>query len=320
MGEFELIRRYFQFSTAEGDLLELGVGDDCALLNIPPNNQLAVTCDTLVAGVHFPADGPAGLIAHRALRVNLSDLAAMGAEPLGFFLALTLPECDDPWLASFSEGLAFDAARFNCPLMGGDTTRGPLSMTLTALGATPRGQALKRAGAREGERIFVTGCLGDARAGLLCIEEGRASSDLVDRYWQPTPQLTAGILLRNYASAALDISDGLLQDVGHIASASGLEAVIFAEQLPLSKSLLALVGHDKARLWGLSAGDDYELCFSVPAPRVAAMAQALSAAGISVTEIGQMRRPTHSGRAVRCIDAQGRDMIFEAEGYDHFAC
>lgn len=319
MGEFELIRRFFQFSKADSDVLELGIGDDCALLNIPPNRQLAVTCDTLVAGIHFLTEGPAELIARRALRVNLSDLAAMGAEPLGFFLALTLPDSDETWLAAFSEGLASDAARFNCPLMGGDTTRGPLSMTLTVLGTIPRGQAIKRAGASEGDHIFVTGCLGDARAGLLSLDEGGTSADLVDCYWRPTPQLTAGILLRDYASAALDISDGLLQDVGHIALASGLEATIYADQLPLSESLLTLVGRDKAQLWGLSAGDDYELCFTVPTRRCAPMAQALAAAGIAVTEIGQMRRAVNLDGAVRCIDSQGRDMILEVEGYDHFA-
>ncbi|MCK9563954.1 MAG: thiamine-phosphate kinase, partial [Bacteroidales bacterium] len=234
VAEFDLIRRYFSGIGASPHLV-LGVGDDCAIIAPPAGSQLVITTDTLVAGVHFPHDCDAGALARRALRVNLSDLAAMGADVLGIQLALTLPRGDADWLASFSAGLAADCEAFACPLMGGDTTRGPLAVTVTALGTVPAGQALLRSGAGVGDQLYVTGSVGDARAALEVMDErGEGGGDLADRYWLPQPRLTAGALLRGLASAALDVSDGLVQDAGHIASASGLGCRIEVNSLPLS--------------------------------------------------------------------------------------
>lgn len=183
LNEFELIRRYFRFSEPVIGSGDLGVGDDCALLAVPAGEQLAVSTDTLVSGVHFPADAPPDLLAKRALRVNLSDLAAMGAEPLGFQLALTLPEVDTTWLAAFSAALGEDALLFQCPLLGGDTTRGGLALTLTVLGRVPRNGALLRSRAQAGDLIYVTGTLGDSAAGLYCLETGQDNDYLLNRYW-----------------------------------------------------------------------------------------------------------------------------------------
>src|SRR5690606_9849738 len=227
--EFDLIRRFFTVIGGAGPHIALGVGDDGALLDQAPGCQLAISTDTLVEGVHFPVACDPEALAGRALRVNLSDLAAMGAEPLGFQLALTLPSADEVWLAAFSRGLARDAGLFGCPLMGGDTTRGPLAITVTVIGTLPAGAALRRGGAGAGDLLYVTGTLGDARGALDVPREAH----LAARYWRPEPRLAAGRLLRQFASAALDVSDGLAQDAGHIAAASGLGCRIEADRLPL---------------------------------------------------------------------------------------
>jgi len=318
MNEFELIRRYFRFAALPGGDLALGVGDDCALFNLPPGEQLAVTTDTFVSGVHFVADGDAFLIGRRALRANLSDIAAMGATPLGFQLAIALPEFNEQWLERFSAGLADDALRFACPLSGGDTTRGPLTITVTLLGAVRAGEALCRNGAREGDLVYVTGTLGDSSGGLYCLQQqGVADGYLSERYWLPEPRLAVGSALRGLASAALDISDGLVQDLGHIAQASGLNAVIECNALPLSSQLIAAVGEEQARRWALSGGEDYELCFTVPPERRATVEQALADLGVGVTAIGRM---TGKGTGVvRCVDGMGNPVLIERGGYDHFA-
>lgn len=316
LGEFDLINRYFAGLGAPTSALALGIGDDCALLSPASGDQLAVSTDTQVAGVHFPAGAEPDLIARRCLRVNLSDLAAMGASPLAFQLALTLPETDEHWLAAFSAGLARDAAGFACPLSGGDTTRGPLSVTITALGAVATGEALRRDGARAGDRIYVTGTLGDARGALevLTAPPSEANDYLLQRYWLPRPQLAAGMELRGIASAAIDISDGLLQDLGHITTASGLGAVIEVESLPLSPALVELAGDSRAREWALTGGDDYELCFTVPPGHEQAMRAAMAAAEVAVTPIGRLV----SEPGVRCLDASGRDIAVTGRGYSHF--
>ncbi len=314
MNEFELIRTYFHFSAAE-ESIPLGVGDDCALVDIPPDRQLAITTDTLVSGVHFPADGDPGLIARRALRVNLSDLAAMGARPLGFQLALTLPELDSDWVADFSRGLALDARDFDCPLLGGDTTRGPLAITITALGTVPRHRALLRSGARAGDLVYVTGSLGDGAGGLHCLAD--AGDDyLVNRYWLPQPRLEVGQALIGIASAAVDVSDGLVQDLGHIAAASGLAARLQSELLPIAPQLLARGG--EARAWALGGGDDYELCFTVPPSLISAMEFALVDCGIAVTRVGQMLAASGGATGVHCVDASGNPLEPGVRGYDHF--
>lgn len=322
MNEFELIRRYFHFSAGQAaetmaGAVDLGVGDDCALLSLPPGEQLAVTTDTLVSGVHFTADGNPSLIARRALRVNLSDLAAMGAEPLGFQLALTLPNLDTVWLAAFSAGLAEDARQFNCPLIGGDTTKGPLAITITLLGSVPKGQALTRAGASVGDLLFVTGTLGDSAAGLACLQAGKDDGFLLQRYWLPEPRLTAGHCLRGLATAALDISDGLLQDIAHIARASGLSARIHANQLPLSTALRQSASREQSQAWALCGGDDYELCFTLAPKNRAEMLARLGRLGIAASCIGEM---VPAGLTpVDCLDDDGKPIALAQGGYDHFA-
>lgn len=309
--EFDLIRRFFTGIGGDSPRIALGVGDDCALLDPSPGAHLAISTDTLVEGVHFPAACDPEALAGRALRVNLSDLAAMGAEPLGFQLALTLPSADEAWLAAFSRGLARDAGEFRCPLIGGDTTRGPLAITLTVLGSVPVGTALRRGGARAGDLLYVTGTLGDARGAL---DMPGSEGYLAERYWRPEPRLVAGRLLREFASAALDVSDGLAQDAGHIAAASGLGCRIETDRLPLSAALVAAFGRALATRHALAGGDDYELCFSVPPARADAMEAALAAAGEPVTRIGAVV----SGAGVACVDGDGHPVTLERSGYAHF--
>lgn len=309
--EFELIRRYFTRSAA-GDVL-LGVGDDAALLQPPPGEVLAVTVDTLVAGRHFPLDTPPAAIGHKALAVNLSDLAAMGAAPRWFLLALTLPQADEAFLAEFARGLLALADSAGIALVGGDTTRGPLAVSITALGSVPAGQALRRSGARPGDNIYVSGTVGDAGLGLrlaLTPEQVRLSPEAAafvrQRLDRPVPRLALGQALRGLATACLDVSDGLAQDLGHILAASGVGAVLDAACLPLSPALRGLPPEEAWRL-ALSSGDDYELCFTCPPDAV------LPDAGVPVTRIGVVTED--SGLRVR---AGGRDFPVPVPGFQHF--
>lgn len=268
LGEFDLIRRYFtNLGAAEG--VALGVGDDGAVLDIPPGHQLVSVMDTLVAGVHFPEDTTPFDIGYRALAVNLSDLAAMGAEPRWFTLALTLPKADETWLTGFAAGLRSLAERFGIALVGGDTTRGPLTITVQAEGLVPIGQALRRSGARPGDGIYVTGTLGDAAAGLA-LHQGSLQTDgdtaefLRSRFFRPEPRVQTGLALRGMATACIDVSDGLLQDLGHVLAASGVGARLELDRLPLSAALRQSADQRACEL-ALSGGDDYELCFTLPA-------------------------------------------------------
>lgn len=317
VGEFDLIRRYFQRS-ADAQGVELGIGDDCALLSVPAGQQLAVSMDTLVADVHFPAGADPELIAERALRVNLSDLAAMGAKPLWFTLGLTLPSSDDHWLERFSRGLFAAADEFNCALVGGDTTRGPLSLTLQVHGAVDAHLALRRSGAGVGDLVCVTGCLGDGAAALALIQDslwagGDASAYLLDRFYRPRPQLAEGQLLLGLASAALDISDGLVADLGHICQRSGVGAVIDIERLPLSAAVTANVEHDKATAWALAGGDDYQLCFTVPQAKRSALQSLIDGDQLQASVIGEVVE----GVGVVCRE-NGVAVNFDATGYNHF--
>lgn len=317
MGEFELIRRYFASAAcaAGGEAVALGIGDDCALLAPKAGEQLAISTDTLVAGVHFPAVCDAFLLGQRALAVSASDLAAMGASPIGFTLALTLPEADPAWLEGFARGLNLKAQECAMALIGGDTTRGPLSMTITVFGAVPAGQAITRAGARPGDLLCVGGALGEA-GGALPLVLGELSADpaiakpLLARYWSPQPQLAFGQALRGMASAALDISDGLLADCGHIARASGVALVIEAERLPASAPLEALLGAERARQLKLGAGDDYVLAFTLPPEHL----PVLSANWPQLCVVGRVE----AGSGVRVLDAQGADITPRQGGYLHF--
>src|SRR5471032_886101 len=248
MGEFELIRNYFAAALCAqaGEGVALGIGDDCALLTLPPGEQLAVSTDTLVAGVHFPDVCDPFLLGQRVLGVSTSDLAAMGATPLAFTLALTLPAFDADWLNAFAQGLNLMAQGCSLRLVGGDTTRGPLSVTVTVFGRVPVGQALTRSGAQVGDLLCVGGELGNA-AGALPLVLGQRTAEpaiaepLLDHYWSPKPQLALGQFLRNKATSALDISDGLLADCGHIAAASSVRLQVEREALPLSSALLAFL-------------------------------------------------------------------------------
>jgi thiamine-monophosphate kinase len=321
LGEFALIRQYFS-SLGHASGVVLGVGDDAAVLDVPQGEQLVVTVDTLVAGVHFPWDASPGDIAHRSLRVNLSDIAAMGAQPRWFTLALTLPEANEVWLQQFSQALSEDAAFFGCALVGGDTTSGPLSITIQLFGTVPTGQALTRSGAYAGDHIYVTGSLGEGAAALSLFDVGNPvlidSDDerdiLLQRFYRPKPRLLDGLHLRELASAALDISDGLMADLGHIAESSGLGANIYFEQLPVAPWLKLLSEPSVIAGWVLAGGDDYELCFTVPQANRQVVDELVAQGEISACCIGQMTPE----KGVRCFDKHGTLMRVEASGYQHF--
>ena len=318
LNEFALIRQYFT-GLGEGRGVALGVGDDCALLDVPAGQQLAVTVDTLVAGVHFPDGAAPGDIARRALRVNLSDLAAMGAEPRWFTLALTLPAAEEPWLEAFAAALAEDAQQFQCALVGGDTTAGPLALSIQMMGLAPPGQALTRAGARAGDDVYVTGSLGEGAAALQlfapeCAFPEAVTRQLHERFYRPMPRLREGVLLRPLASAAIDISDGLLADLGHIGESSGLGAEIDLSRLPLAPWLSAVTSTEQLQHWAINGGDDYELCFTAPTESRAQL-QALIASGeLAATRIGCMTPEL----GVRCLDAKRRPVTVDSAGYQHF--
>lgn len=266
--EFSLIARYFS-AFGRGEAVELGVGDDCAILSLHPGERLATSVDTVVQGVHFPDFTLPEDTAYRAVAAAASDLAAMGARPLGMTLALTLPEADALFLHSFSQGLGQAVSDFTLPLVGGDTTRGPLTVTVQVLGALPNHQALLRGGTQVGDALYVSGTLGDAAAGLALLRGEWHSDDfseefLEGRFNRPTPRLLLGQQLLGLATAAIDISDGLLADAGHIAAASGVCLRIDPDRLPLSPALLSHPDREQTLRWALSGGDDYELCFTLP--------------------------------------------------------
>ncbi|AAO54237.1 thiamine-phosphate kinase [Pseudomonas syringae pv. tomato] len=317
MGEFELIRNYFAAAPCAqaGEEVVLGIGDDCALLALPPGEQLAISTDTLVADVHFPAVCDPFLLGQRALAVSASDLAAMGARPVAFTLALTLPHVDADWLQRFAHGLSLMAQGCSLRLIGGDTTRGPLSLTLTVFGAVPSGLALTRSGARVGDLLCVGGALGDGAAALPLVlnqrsAEASIAEPLLARYWSPQPQLALGQALRGKATSALDISDGLLADCGHIARASGVRLLIERDGLPMSPHLLALFDLQAAQQAALSGGDDYVLAFTLPPEHLAGLLDA----GWPVHVIGRVE----AGNDVVLIDHAGADITPDTRGYQHF--
>ena len=324
VGEFELIRKYFarpELSGAEGKYADglVGIGDDCALLTVPPDRQLAQSMDTLVESVHFPIKADPFQLGYRALAVNLSDLAAMGAEPHSFTLGLTLPRADEPWLKRFSDGLARLAQQHHMALVGGDTTKGPLTISLQVQGLVPEGQAMMRSGAQPGDLICVTGSLGDAAGALSFVLSGEKLGTcrrdsvryLLTRYWFPTPRIYAGQWLREKgATAALDISDGLLGDLGHILQASHVGAQIDPEIIPRSATLNRQYDKQRAIKFALTGGDDYELCFTIP-PSVASSLPAILPDGCRVTCIGQI-----NDDAGVISDTSGKPM--KIESYAHF--
>jgi thiamine-monophosphate kinase len=319
LGEFALIDRYFRACGARRADVLIGVGDDAALLRVPGDAELVAATDTLVAGVHFPHDSPAASIGHRALAVNLSDLAAMGARPAWALLALTLPEVKEGWLAEFATGLGDLALSHEVQLVGGDTTRGPLCITVQLLGFTPRGSALTRSGGRAGDALFVSGTPGDAAAGLA-LAQGRMSAPadvsryLRERFELPTPRVALGERLREFASACIDCSDGLFADAAKLAQASGTGVEIHYAALPVSELLERAAGAERARELALTGGDDYELCFSVAEKNVGSLMQELPPQRWGYSRIGVLR---DSPGAVLLRD--GSVMQFSHSGYQHFS-
>ncbi|EBN7776235.1 thiamine-phosphate kinase [Salmonella enterica] len=320
-GEFSLIARYFDRVRSTRLDVETGIGDDCALLNIPEKQTLAISTDTLVAGNHFLPDIDPADLAYKALAVNLSDLAAMGADPAWLTLAITLPEVDEPWLEAFSDSLFELLNYYDMQLIGGDTTRGPLSMTLGIHGYIPAGRALKRAGAKPGDWIYITGTPGDSAAGLavlqnrLLVSEETDAHYFIKRHLRPTPRILHGQALRDIASAAIDISDGLISDLGHIVKASGCGAKVDVDALPKSAAMMRHVDAGQALRWTLSGGEDYELCFTVPELNRSALDVAIGQLGVPFTCIGQMSADVEGLSFVR----DGMPVTFDWKGYDHFA-
>lgn len=318
--EFELIGKYFAKLGAQRSDVRIGVGDDGAVLMPPASRELVVVTDTLVEGVHFPVGSPATSIGHRAFAVNLSDIAAMGAEPAWALLALSLPRPDEEWLAGFARAAGDLCRRHNVALVGGDTTRGPLTITVTLMGIVPIGVALERKGGQPGDAVFVTGSPGDAAAGLaleqkrLHVADPMSAQILRDRFLFPTPRCEVGLGLRGLASACIDVSDGLGGDLEKLCAASGCGAEVDAASLPVSESLLAAVGRESAREYALTGGDDYELLFTVPLARLGAMTQAIQRGLGPVTRIGSLV----AGSGVR-VTSRGGVMQFSQAGFDHFA-
>lgn len=314
-GEFELIARCFR-PLAAGREGALGLTDDAALIDIPAGRRLVVTADALVAGVHFFPDDPPDLIARKMLRVNLSDLAAMGATPLAYVMTCCFPATiDETWLAGFAEGLAQDQREFDIALMGGDTTAtpGPLTLSLTAMGSVATGQELRRSTARPGDLVAVSGSIGDAALGLAVlrgrIPKGEGTEALISRYHLPQPRIALGQRLAGRATACMDISDGLAGDLAHICEASGLGAVIEAARVPLSAQARAIVARDPKWLTTvLTGGDDYELLFTLPPARESELA------GLPVTVIGRME----AGSGVKVVDSTGNPLALGVGGYRHF--
>ncbi|WNN45355.1 MULTISPECIES: thiamine-phosphate kinase [Winslowiella] len=320
-GEFELIARYFNRVTSSRRDVEKGIGDDCALLNVAEKQTLAISTDTLVEGIHFLRDIHPADLGYKALAVNLSDLAAMGADPAWLTLAITLPEVDESWLKAFSDSLFELLDYYDMQLIGGDTTRGPRSLTLGIHGLVPVGRALKRSGARPGDWIYVTGTLGDSAAGLALLQhhiriaDPAACEALIKRHLRPMPRVLQGQALRDLASSAIDISDGLMSDLGHILKASDCGARINLDALPLSPVLVDNIEMQQALRWALTGGEDYELCFTVPEINRGALDVALGHHGVPYTCIGQIA-PVSEG--VKLME-QGKAVEFDLKGFDHFA-
>lgn len=319
MGEFELIGELLAPLATDPGAFKLQ--DDASVIEAPPGHEAVITKDVMVAGVHFLGDADPARLAQKLLRVNLSDLAAMGADPKGYWLGLQLTKGSaEGWLRSFVEGLAADQEEFGISLMGGDTvsTPGPIALSLTAWGTVPKGAALRRNGAKTGDRIFVSGTIGDGMLGLKAARGELAGLDpadvqsLQDRLECPSPRMDLGKVLRGVASAAIDVSDGLAADAGHIAAASGTALEIDAGKVPLSEAAGRAIAAGHATLEDLlSGGDDYELLFTVPAAEADSLSGQLG--GIGITEIGEVT----AGRGVT-FTRQGQQMVLRARGYDHF--
>jgi thiamine-monophosphate kinase len=319
MKEFELIKHFFTKQAVKRKDVKLGIGDDCAVLAPIENQNIVVTTDTLVAGVHFPHQTDARAIGHKAVAVNLSDIAAMGAKPSWLSLAITLPEVNEAWINSFCEGVFELCDFYNVELIGGDTTQGPLSITITAQGITPQDSYLKRSGAKAGDWLYVTGELGDAALALQHITgkvdiEAQSFSLIRTKLDYPKPRVLAGQMLREYASSAIDLSDGLIADLGHICQASNVGANLILDALPLSTIMRDSLLNDDAIKLALSGGDDYELLFTVSEDNKVGMETAMSHAGTPVTCIGQLNA-SHTITTT----LNNKPISINTDGFEHFA-
>ncbi|MGR8934881.1 MAG: thiamine-phosphate kinase [Gammaproteobacteria bacterium] len=314
LSEFGLIERFFNRPAYKTAYTRLGVGDDCALLSVPSGYELAITTDTMVENVHFFAGTEPEALGHKLLAVNLSDLASMGAEPIAATLAFTLPRVDEAWLAAFSRGFWSLADRYGVDLIGGDTTQGPLTLNVQALGLVPAGKALRRNSARPGDYIYVTGPLGDAGLGLKIMQGYRCEDQdgALQRFHRPEPRVEAGLAIAAYANACIDISDGLASDLGHILRHSDVGAVIDWNSLPLSAALSSYIKTSGNWTLPLLAGDDYELCFTVPDGKRLALENTLAMLKLSC--IGRI----DALPGLR-LHKDGKTMPFDAKGYEHFA-
>ncbi len=305
--EFSIIDKYFKTISEPGGDVVLGPGDDCAILRVPAGMELCVSTDTLISGVHFPANAPAMVVANRTVGSNLSDLAAMGAQPTAFLLALTVPEINEPWIQDFSAQLKYLTERFAVPLIGGNMSKGPMSLTMTVMGVIPAGQAIRRDTAQTGDDIYVSGQIGVAGIGLEHFLLRRVSP-AVASYTSPEPRLALGMALRGLASAMVDVSDGLAADVAHLLEASGkggdvaLDLVPYLTRTPKPKEMIAAV----------TAGDDYELCFTAAVDRRDEVAAISSQLGLPLTRIGRVT----DGEVRLLVDEE--QIVITRNGYDHF--
>lgn len=313
--EFDLIDRYFRSSDLPDDVT-LGVGDDAALLNIPEGEQLVVTVDTLISGVHFPVHTSPEDIGHKALAVNLSDLAAMGAEPKWITLALSLPEADEAWIAAFAKGFTQLAARHGVSLVGGDTTRGPLSITVQAMGWVNNGMALLRSGATPGDAVYVSGSIGAAGLALSMLHDSQAQipDGLIARLNRPEPRIELGSALHNMANACIDVSDGVIADLGHILESSVVGAELQLADMPYSDEVSQWIGAGNNPVLPLSWGDDYELLFTASPDHEEELQQLSESLELPITRIGTVTEQA----GLRIKSAEGEIINVPASGYDHF--
>jgi len=318
LSEFELIKRYFDKTEPCRSDVILGIGDDCALLQPPVGQQLAVSTDTLVSGIHFFPDVDPEALGHKALAVNLSDLAAMGARPAWVTLAITLPQADEAWLVAFSQGFSHLAREHQLQLVGGDTTRGPLSITVQVMGFVDPQGSLRRDAAVIGDSVYVTGTIGDAALALQQLQSGNTqiSQPLLEQLLKPQPRVGFGCAATSYARCAIDISDGLLADLGHIAEASQVGLDIELDTLPLSTPYIECVGPEDQGRIALAGGDDYELCLTVSAENRKNIEQLANRQGLRLTCVGRVVAP----QGIRCLNAEGEDIKLGAGGFDHFRC
>jgi thiamine-monophosphate kinase len=319
LSEFDIIKEFFASQQINTDLVPVGIGDDAAVINTRGDEQLLISVDTLNLGVHFPSETSAFDIGYKALAVNLSDIAAMGGVPKWFTLAMSMPEANHDWLESFTQGLSALALQYHLSLVGGDTTRGPLSITIQIAGTVPSDQSLQRRGARVEDDIYVTGTVGDAAAALMLCQQklsadAATSQRLLQRLNQPAPRVNVGIALRGIATSCIDISDGLAADLGHILEASGVGAELSLAALPRSSAIASLLCTEtQLQDWQLYGGDDYELCFTAPVAlreRIRALSQSEQC---PITRIGKIIREA----GLFCLDdAQHTPVVIQ--GYDHF--